>query len=218
MLASDWLEAAVTVPHGLQRVYAGTLIFILAASLIVVFGRYGFPPTLARKAYNAFNAPRAQTRGRTSTAACSASPETGGREQFHTAWQQVTDHPVLGGGAGSFADYWFQHRRVSATVHDAHNLYLETLAELGAPGLVLLVLVLGIPLAAVDEPGRHPSPRSPAALTWPFSSTRSIDWDWEMPAVTLSALFCGLALLAAARREGEPRVAPSTACAWPLWS
>jgi hypothetical protein len=50
ILVVDWLEAAVSVPHGVRRLYAGSLLFVLAASLIIVFGRYGFPPTLARKA------------------------------------------------------------------------------------------------------------------------------------------------------------------------
>ena len=57
VLALDWAETAISIPHGLRRAYAGTLIFLLAAFLIVVFGRYGFPPTLARKTYDAFNAP-----------------------------------------------------------------------------------------------------------------------------------------------------------------
>ena len=148
ILVVDWLEAALSIPHGLRRLYAGTLIFILAASLIVVFGRYGFPPTLARKAYDAFSS-SAPDRGANLNSRLFSLSGNGRTEQFHTAWQQVGDHPVLGGGAGSYDQYWFEHRRVSATVHDAHNLYLETLAELGPLGLVLLALVLGAPLAAV---------------------------------------------------------------------
>jgi hypothetical protein len=34
-----------------------------------------------------------------------------------------------------------------------------------------------------------------------------IDWDWEMPAVTLAALACGVALLLAARGEAAARLA-----------
>ena len=120
---------------------------------------------------------------------------------------------MLGGGAGSYAEYWFQHRRVASTVHDAHNLYLETLAELGPVGLLLLALVLGAPLAAVRRARSSPTGRSRrAALLSPTSCMPFIDWDWEMPAVTLAALFCGLALLAAARREGKPQRAASRAC------
>jgi tetratricopeptide (TPR) repeat protein len=204
ILVFDWLESAVTIPHGLQRAYAGTLIFILAASLIVVFGRYGFPPTLARKAYDAFNA-EARPIGDNLNSRLFSLSGNGRTEQFHTAWQQAGDHPVLGGGAGSYDTYWFQYRRVGATVHDAHNLYLETLAEIGPLGLVLLALVLGVPLAAVRRARSSPLAAAACAAYVAYLAHAFIDWDWEMPAVTLSALLCGLALLALARGERDPR-------------
>ena len=136
------------------------------ASMLVVFGRYGFPPTLARKAYHAFSSTTPNQGANLNKRLFSLSGN-GRTEQFHTAWQQVTDHPVLGGGAGSFDGYWFQHRRVNATVHDAHNLYLETLAELGPPGLILLVLVFGLPLAALRRARSSPL----AAVTWQMASS-----------------------------------------------
>ena len=55
ILLVDWLASTISVSYGVRRVYAGTLLFLLVAFLIVVFGRYGFPPTLARKAYDSFN-------------------------------------------------------------------------------------------------------------------------------------------------------------------
>jgi hypothetical protein len=204
ILAVDWLETAAPVPHGLQRLYAGVLVFVLVGAMIVVFGRYGFPPTLARKAYNAFSS-SAPAHGANLNKRLFSLSGNGRSEQFHTAWQQVTDHPVLGGGAGSFSEYWFQHRRVAATVHDAHNLYLETLAELGVPGLLLIVLVLGLPLAAVRRARSSPLTAVAFGAYVAFVFHAAVDWDWEMPAVTLAALFCGFALLATARREGEPQ-------------
>lgn len=205
VLLLDWLETVVAIPHGLRRAYAGTLLFIVAALLMVVFGRYGFPPTLARKAYDAFNTPFKQSSASNLNSRLFSLSGNGRTEQFHTAWQQVTDHPVLGGGAGSFAEYWFKHRRVSATVHDAHNLYLETLAELGPVGLILLLVVLGTPLAALRRARSSPLAAIACATFVAFLVHAAVDWDWEMPAITLAALFCGLALLAAARREDAPR-------------
>jgi tetratricopeptide (TPR) repeat protein len=203
-LALDWLEAAVTPPIALRRVYAGTLLFVVATALIVVFGRYGFPPTLARKAYDSFTAAPAATGSNLNSRLFSLSGN-GRVEQFHTAWQQVGDHPVLGGGAGSFDQYWFQHRRVAATVHDAHNLYLETLAELGPPGLALLALAIAVPLLAVRRARSSPLAAAAVAAYLAYLAHASVDWDWEMPAVTLTALFCGLTLLAAARGGSTPR-------------
>lgn len=206
ILVLDWLEAAVSVPHVLQRLYAGTLVFVLLASLIVVFGRYGFPPTLARKAYDAFNTSNTSGGSQHDLNSRLFNLYGSGRnEQWHTAWQQASAHPVLGGGAGSFADYWFQHRRVPSTVHDAHNLYLETLSELGPPGLALLALMLCLPLAAVRRARSSPLATVACAAYVAFLLHASIDWDWEMPAVTLTAIFCGLALLGLGRREREAR-------------
>ncbi len=204
VLALDWLEAAAAVPYRLQRVYAGTLLFILAATAIVVFGRYGFPPTLARKAYDAFSSPPPNSGSDLNDRLFNLSGN-GRTEQFHTAWQQVTAHPVIGGGAGTYDEFWFQHRRVGSTVKDAHSLYLETLAELGAPGLALLTLLLGVPLVALRRARSSPLAAAAAAAYVAYLAHAAIDWDWEMPAVTLGALFCGIALLGAARGEDRAR-------------
>ncbi len=184
ILALDWIEAAVSVPHRLQRIYAGTLLFVLAAMLIVVFGRYGFPPTLARKAYNAFNTPKIE--GTDLNNRLFSLSGNGRTEHWHTAWQQATDHPVIGAGAGTFDEYWFQHRRVGITVHDAHNLYLETLGELGPPGLALLVLMLAVPLVAVRRARSAPLAAVATAGYVAYLLHAAADWDWEMPAVTLT--------------------------------
>jgi hypothetical protein len=205
ILAFDWLAAAVTVPHGLRRVYAGTLLFVLAAVLIAVFGRYGFPPTLARKAYDSFIATR--TEGGDLNSRLFSLSSNGRSENWHTAWQEASEHPVLGGGAGTYAAFWAQHRRIDSTVHDAHNLYLETLAELGPIGLLLLTLLFATPLAALRRARRSlPVAGAVCGAYLAVLLHAAVDWDWELPAVMLSALFCGIALLAAGRRERDVAV------------
>jgi hypothetical protein len=204
ILVVDWLAAAWKVPHGLRRAYAGTLLFVLAAVLIAVFGRYGFPPTLARKAYDSFIA--TQTKGGDDLNSRLFSLSSNGRsDAWHTAWQEASDHPLVGGGAGSYAAFWAQHRRIPATLHDAHNLYLEMLAELGPIGLLALTVLFATPLAALRR-ARRASPLAAAVVGAfvAFLLHAAVDWDWELPAVTLSALFCGIVLIAAARRERDP--------------
>jgi O-antigen ligase/polysaccharide polymerase Wzy-like membrane protein len=203
ILVFDWLEAVVSVPKRLQRIYAGTLLFVLAATLIAVFGRYGFPPTLARKAYDAFKV--LPSEGRDLNGRLFSLSGNGRSENWHTAWQQAADHPLLGGGPGTYDEFWFQHRRLDTTVHDAHSLYLETLAELGPLGLILLTVFLAVPLAAVRRARSSPLAAVACAGYVAYLLHAAADWDWEMPAVTLAALFCGIALLAAARRNGEAR-------------
>ena len=203
ILLVDWLASTISVSHGVRRVYAGTLLFLLVAFLIVVFGRYGFPPTLARKAYDSFNVTGTNPDDLNSRLFNLSG--SGRAENWHTAWQEVTDHPVLGGGAGSYAQFWFQHRRVDWTMHDAHNLYLETLAEVGPVGLALLLLTLLVPLVAVRRARSSPLVAVACGAYVAFLLHAAVDWDWEMPAVTLTGLFCAIVLLAAGRHDREPR-------------
>ena len=44
--------------------------------------------------------------------------------------------------------------------------------------------------------------RPPAAVVWLIHST--IDWDWQVPAVTLPALLLAGALVAASEPEADP--------------
>jgi hypothetical protein len=203
ILILDWLESAVSISDGVRRVYAGTLLFVLAATLIVVFGRYGLPPTLARKTYNAFKT--LPSEGADLNSRLFTLSGNGRSEFWHTAWQQGKAHPVLGNGAGTFDEYWFQHRRLEdSTIHDAHSLYLEMLGELGVPGLLLLVSMLATPLWATRRARSAPLAAVASAGYVAYLLHAGVDWDWEMPAVTLSALFCGIVLLALGRPEGEP--------------
>jgi tetratricopeptide (TPR) repeat protein len=203
VLAVDWIGSAVSFSYGVRRVYGGTLLFLLVAMLIAIFGRYGFPPTLARKAYDAFDAAPSYN-GEDLNSRLFSFSGNGRSESWHTAWQEAKTHPVLGGGAGSYAGFWMQHRRVPDTVHDAHNLYLETLAELGPLGLLLLGLALGTPLAAFRRARASPLAAAVCGAYSAFLLHAVADWDWEMPAVTLTALFLGIWLLASGRSEPEP--------------
>ncbi|HKP17407.1 MAG TPA: O-antigen ligase family protein [Gaiellaceae bacterium] len=204
VLALDWLEEAVSVPRTLQRLYGGTLVFLLAAALLVVVGHYGSPVRMVDRAYQAFNTPAPNSQEDLNNRLFNLS-SNGRKEHYHTAWQQAAAHPVLGGGAGSYGSYWFQHRRTAAPGRDAHSLYLETFAELGIPGLLFLAVALGVPLAAVRRARSSPLAAAAFGAYAAYLLHAAIDWDWEMPAVTLTALFCGLALLAAARGGGERR-------------
>ena len=119
---------------------------------------------------------------------------------WHVAWyDEFLAHPVLGTGAGTFANYWARSGQeiAHAGALDAHSLYLETLAELGPIGLALLAVMLFAPLAAAV--GRRTSPYVPAAAGayTVFLVHAGLDWDWEMPAAVVAALACAAALLLA---------------------
>jgi hypothetical protein len=117
------------------------------------------------------------------------------------------DHPLAGVGASGFRVEWLRRRHIDETVRDAHSLELETFAELGVVGVALLVVLLGsVGLSARAahrvDPALAAGPA--AALTaWAFHS--AIDWDWEMPALTLVAVMLAGALLARADVRALPR-------------
>jgi len=120
---------------------------------------------------------------------------------WHVAWKEYRLNPVLGSGAGTFDAYWLRYRSVDSFARDAHSLYVETLAELGPLGLALVVAALGIPFAGVR--GRlDPFTAAAAGGYIAFVVHLGVDWDWELPAVTLAGLTCGAALLVGTREEG----------------
>jgi hypothetical protein len=95
--------------------------------------------------------------------------------------------PLHGLGAGTYDLAWERARPTSGHVLDAHSLYLQTLAELGWPGLTLLLVALGGVLAGLGLRARGPARAVPAALlgtvvAWSLSA--AVDWDWQLPVVT----------------------------------
>jgi O-antigen ligase len=108
------------------------------------------------------------------------------------------DHPLRGQGSGSFRAIWLRERDFRESIRDAHSLYLETAAELGLGGLLALALLIaGCAVAAVRA---GPALPGAAAALAAFALHAGIDWDWEIPALTL----VGLALAARLIAAGEP--------------
>jgi O-antigen ligase len=124
------------------------------------------------------------------------SPSLGHRPAYwRAALDDAGENPVLGSGAGSFDEYWLVHRELEVEVRDAHSLYLESLAELGLVGLALVVLALSVPLlAATRARGGHLLSAALGAYV-AFLVHAGVDWDWEVPVTTLSALACATALV-----------------------
>jgi O-antigen ligase len=121
---------------------------------------------------------------------------------WHVAWREFTENPIVGSGAGTFDEFWLDWRTVDSYARDAHNLYLETLAELGIPGLLLLLSALLPPLFVLRR-GRDPLRATAAAGYVAYLIHTGVDWDWELPATTIAGLLCGAALLVEGRRDAR---------------
>lgn len=119
-------------------------------------------------------------------------------------WQVARDtfaaHPAAGTGSGSFASVYAAARGgAPPVVHDAHSLYLQTAAELGLVGLVLVLVLVALPLVA----GLRAGAAVPLGGFLVFALHTGIDWDWQMPAVTVAGLALAAALVAHVRPSGE---------------
>jgi tetratricopeptide (TPR) repeat protein len=108
--------------------------------------------------------------------------------------------PLAGHGAGSYESAWAQHGTLSFFVRDAHSLYLETLAELGVVGFLLLtaVLVTAFVVGFGRLRARVGDDRSAVAallaLLAGYAFEAGIDWMWELTVVSVVA-FVAIGLL-----------------------
>jgi hypothetical protein len=117
---------------------------------------------------------------------------------WEEAGSTFIEHPLIGIGSGGFQVEWLKvYNRYDAS-GDAHSLYLETAAELGIVGVAILLLFLGGVAGSVVRLYRvHRGPAAGLAAglaVWAFHA--GLDWDWEMPAVSLPALVLAAAAIA----------------------
>jgi O-antigen ligase len=115
--------------------------------------------------------------------------------------------PLRGVGAGGWSVYWQQFRPFDEGAQDAHSLPLQTAAELGLIGLALLAAFLaGVGLAAADALRAAPGlAAGPVAGFVVYVAHAPLDWDWQMPAVTLIAIVLAGLLIALAEDRGRDR-------------
>ena len=122
-------------------------------------------------------------------------------EYWHVAWLAARREPLHGTGAGSFQREWLAERSIDQNVINAHNLYLEVLAELGWVGLVILCATLLLPLTAVKRARSRPLMPAAAGVYVAYLAHASVDWDWQVPALTILALVAGAVMIVAARNR-----------------
>jgi O-antigen ligase len=210
-----WLEGSLA-----SRERTGLLVLLLlvaisagaalGASTLIVRGRTGdlglsrrtrmIPPALVTVALVAFIA--------IGTARWAPARVSGGADRLITTnsiryayWRVAVDaftaEPIRGVGAGGWVTWWVREQPLEPPAQDAHSLPLQTLAELGLVGMELLIAFLcGVALAGRD--GLQVAPRvvaGPIAGCVVYLAHAPLDWDWEMPAVTLVAIVLAGALL-----------------------
>jgi tetratricopeptide (TPR) repeat protein len=109
-------------------------------------------------------------------------------EHWRIALDGADGAPLRGNGAGTFVLLWERNANTSYVVTEAHSLYIEVLGELGVVGLALIgtaILLLLASLAVRAQRTRDPTLAALVAAGVVWIVHAGVDWDWEMPAVTL---------------------------------
>jgi tetratricopeptide (TPR) repeat protein len=109
---------------------------------------------------------------------------------WRVALDAAAEDPIFGEGAGGFQ---FRYNRERANVkqlaRDAHSVWLETLSELGAVGLgLLVVVVVGAYAGALRARRLGPAAAQLACAAMAagafWLAHASVDWFWPFPAVS----------------------------------
>ncbi len=158
-----------------------------------------------------------ERRGANENGGANATRLTSAYSHRYDYWQigvrEFRRHPLDGAGAASFRVAWLRERPIRESVLEVHSLPIEMAAELGIVGLLGLVLmVTGVALAAsraLRSRGAIAAGWCAALLVWLLQA--SIDWHWQIPAVTLPALILAGALIALSEAPPEVAVEPSRA-------
>ncbi|HKP91381.1 MAG TPA: O-antigen ligase family protein [Thermoleophilaceae bacterium] len=139
-------------------------------------------------------------------------PSNNGRlDHWRAAVDEFDAEPFHGGGAGTYEYAWNRHRDVDLRVVDAHNLYVEVLAEYGIVGLLLLLLTIAgiaVTLALRLSSRNRTLYAALLAAVVAWAAHAGFDWHWEMPAVT-AWLFAVGGAVAAARAGARAPVGPT---------
>jgi O-antigen ligase len=186
-------EGAATVAPGPGRHRLAVIAVIAAVAIALVAGSAAVETGTPRDG---------------ATAARLSSTDSNRYAYWRVALDGFAEAPLQGHGAGSFGVLWLRDRTVPEVVRDAHSIWLETAAELGLVGLLLLAgFAGGVGWSAALARRRHAARLAgPAAALSVWAAHSAIDWDWELPGgPTLTAIvLAGLVIALADATDERP--------------
>lgn len=146
--------------------------------------------------------------------------------QRYQLWEVASDQhasaPLIGTGSGTYENWFNREPEVGGFVRDAHSLYMETLAELGYIGFLLLLAFLVTVVAAagwlISQAAASRRSQLAAALAGcvAFLLTAGVDWMWELAVVPIAFLLLAAALLAAGGRTSRSSSSGSSRPGFPV--
>jgi hypothetical protein len=137
-------------------------------------------------------------------------------QYWQTAVKAFDSKPATGIGPGTYEFYWAQHGPIYEFIRDAHSLYLQTMAEAGLVGLVLLggfllvLLAAGVARSLRAPPLARLSLAAATATLAAFCAAAGYDWMWQLPCAPAAALLLGGSIVAYRSPAGRSSL-------WPGW-
>lgn len=180
-----WLDRGVVIGFGLALVLASA----------IALSSVNSPVHSARNAWHNFTTGAA---GGSDSSHFTSLYGTNRYDFWRVAANEFRAHPLAGVGTNNFATEYLSSRRSSEEPTDPHSIEMRVLMQTGAIGAVLFLAFLVSALAASRRRVIDPFRRGLAAsLVVGFSYWLvhgSVEWFWEIPALTAAALaFLGLA-------------------------
>ncbi|MFL5963650.1 MAG: O-antigen ligase family protein [Gaiellaceae bacterium] len=132
-------------------------------------------------------------------------------DMWRVAWGEFRSHPVTGVGVDNFAADYVRLRRSTEEPSYPHSAILRLFSETGVVGVLLFgtfVVGIGLGLLRVSRRRGGPAAAAAAAVFGYWLLHGAVDWLWEVPAVTISALLVAGAVLVLAPLSETP--APET--------
>jgi O-Antigen ligase len=203
LLPVDTLFIRARLP-GRARPFAGGLAAAAAVAAVVALVAIGVPGKVSDAAHRFLYAP-SQSSGDLRSRLTIIS-NNGRTDHWKVSLKGFDAHPLTGTGEGTFVNEWNRLRPSEARVLNAHSLFFETLGELGAVGLALLLIALGAIVVGLAWRSRGPGRGVPAAalaatITW--IAHAAVDWDWQLAAVSIWVFGLAGAVLARSDHEGR---------------
>jgi hypothetical protein len=186
---------------------------LAVASVGAVAATHGHPIRFFNEQWHGFTHPST-----TNAAQASHFASTGSERE--DAWRVALDafaaHPIGGLGQDNFSDYYTVHGRTGIELAWVHSWELRLLAHTGIVGfLAFIAFLVAAAIAALRRRARKGSLRGAMAgiallplIVWLIHG--SVDWFWEMPALTAPAL-AFLAMAGALTEEGSAVAATAPA-------
>jgi hypothetical protein len=200
--------------RGVARLSAAILATVATAAVLTAAVGIGDPVGRVSDQYEAFTELEPVQGGSRLT--------SGGGNRYdywRIAWNQFTDHPLQGIGAGNFDRTYFIERRTDEDVRQAHSIELQTLGDTGLVGVLLLATFFAAVFVGAVRWARV-TRREPAELGVVVAAVgsflvwlaqTSVDWLHLIPGLTGIALGAAAILLrpqpAAAGLRRVPTVA-----------